>query len=230
MTRATTGTTVRWHQSFYFRLGLSFVVFVVSLLIAQNAVFNFVLGRPFPGRAPNNVVAIVAADLSSALAQDPALDASAFLMREYGGLQPAYALMKDGRTGANRDAPLDPEIRRSVEGVLAGRDVRRDGVEPRLTTPPFVMAPIQVGGELRGIVVLPPAPSPSPLARDVSRLLSVPGTGLLVLATVAAAVFIFEPSRRRLKSLQEASRRLGGGDLSARVTVTGSDEIADVAA
>ena len=230
MTRATAGTSVRWYQSFYFRLGFSFVVFAVSLLIAQSAIFNFVLARPLPGRAPNNVVAIVAADLSSALAQDPSLDAGAFLTREYGGLQPAYAVMKNGHIGANRTAPLDDEIRRSVEGVLAGRDLRREGAEPRLTVPPFVMAPIQVAGELRGIVVLPPAPSPSPLARDLSRLVSVPGTGLLVLATVAAAVFIFEPSRRRLKSLQEASRRLGAGDLSARVIVTGSDEVADVAA
>ncbi len=231
MTRAAAAPSVRWYQSFYFRLGFSFVVFVVSLLIAQSAIFNMMLARrAFPGRAPNNVVAIVAADLSSALAQDPSLDVGAFLTREYGGLQPAYALMKNGAIGSNRTSPLDSEVRRSAEGVLAARDLRREGAEPRLTVPPFVMAPIQVAGELRGIVVLPPAPAPNPLARDVGRLLSVPGTGLLVLATMAAAIFIFEPSRRRLKSLQQASRRLGAGDLSARVTVTGTDEVADVAA
>jgi signal transduction histidine kinase len=224
------GSPVRWYRSFYFRLGFSFVVFVVSLLVAQSMIFNLALSRrPFPMRAPNNVVAIVAADLSSALAQDSSLDVGAFLTREYGGIQPAYALMKDGSIGANRTEPLDTEVRRSVEGVLAGRDLRREGQEPRLGMPPFVMAPIQVAGELRGIVVLPPAPSPGPLTRDISRLLSVPGTGLLILATVIAAVFIFEPSRRRLKALQEASRRLGSGDLSARVVVSGNDEVAEVA-
>ncbi len=138
--------------------------------------------------------------------------------------------MRNGTIGSNRMLPLDPEMQRSVAGVLAGRDLRRDGAEPRLSVPPFVMAPVQVAGDLRGMVVLPPAPSPSPLARDVGRLLSVPGTALLVLATVVAAVFIFEPSRRRLESLQDASRRLGAGDLSARVAVSGNDEVAEVAA
>ncbi|MCU1383027.1 MAG: phoR 3 [Acidobacteria bacterium] len=227
----TRAASVRWFQSFYFRLAFSFVVFVVSLLIAQSAIFSLVIARrPFPNRAPNNVVAIVAADLGSALAQDPSLDVDAFLKREYGSVQPAYAVMKDGAIASNRTAPLVEEVRRSVEGVLAGKDPSRDGDEPVVTLPPFVMAPIQVGGELRGIAVLPPAFPGNPVARDVARLLSVPGTGLLVLATVLAAVFIFEPSRRRLKALQHASRRLGAGDLSARVPVTGSDEIADVAA
>ena len=40
MTRAAADTSVRWYQSFYFRLGFSFVVYVVSLLIAQSAIFN----------------------------------------------------------------------------------------------------------------------------------------------------------------------------------------------
>jgi hypothetical protein len=66
---------VRWYQSFYFRLGFNFVVFVVSLLVAQSIIFSLALSRrPLPMRAPNNVVAIVAADLSSALAQDDSLD------------------------------------------------------------------------------------------------------------------------------------------------------------
>jgi hypothetical protein len=34
MTRGAAGTSVRWYRSFYFRLGFSFVVFVVSLLVA----------------------------------------------------------------------------------------------------------------------------------------------------------------------------------------------------
>jgi signal transduction histidine kinase len=231
MTRAEQGTPIRWYQSFYVRLGFSFVGFVVALLVAQSAIFSFVVARgPLPGRAPNNVVAIVAADLSSALAQDPSLDVGGFLMREYGGIQPAYAVMKNGGGGANRIEPLNAEIRQSVEGVLAGKDLRREGAEPRLSVPPFVMAPIQINGELRGMVVLPPAPPPSPMARDVGRLFSIPGTGLLVLATIVAAIFIFEPSRRRLKALQDASRRLGSGDLSTRVAVAGRDEVADVAA
>ena len=51
-----------------------------------------------------------------------------------------------------------------------------------------------------------------------------------MVATILAAAFIFEPSRRRLKGLQQASRRLGAGDLTARAPVEGSDEVADVSA
>jgi signal transduction histidine kinase len=51
----------------------------------------------------------------------------------------------------------------------------------------------------------------------------------LVVLTVAAATFIFEPARRRLNALHDASRRLGAGDLTARAQTGGADEIARVA-
>ena len=222
--------SVRWYRSFYFRIGFSFVVFVIGLLVTQSAIFNLVLaGPPFPLRSPNNLVAILAADLSSALSQEPSLDLNAYLRGEYARLQPIYVVMKNGVIAANRAEPLTDGIRESVQAVLTGKDPRREGAEPAFPTP-FVMAPIQVGNELRGIVVLPPAAPPGPIARDVGRLLSLPGTGLLVLATILVAAFIFEPSRRRLKALQQASRRLGAGDLAARAPVEGADEITDVSA
>jgi two-component system, OmpR family, sensor kinase len=92
------------------------------------------------------------------------------------------------------------------------------------------MAPIQVAGELRGMVVMPPPiGAESPVVRDVSRLLSFPGNLLLIVATVIVAAIVFEPARRRLKALEHATERLGAGDLAARASERGGDEIARVA-
>ena len=223
-------TPVRWYRSFYFRIGFSFVVFVVAVLVAQSVIFSVVVPRPFHGRSPNTIAAIIAADLGSALAQDPAIDVQEYLSREYARLQPVYVLMKGGPIASNRSTPLRDDIRRSVEGILAGTDFRRTATDHPLGGLPFVMAPIQVAGELRGIVVLPPGPPPNPVAREMSRLLSVPGTALLIVATVIAAAFIFAPARRRLTALQQATQRLGAGDLTARAPDDGGDEVAEVAA
>ena len=138
-------TTVRWYRSFYFRIGFSFVVFVVMVLVAQSVIFSVLLARPpFPGRSPNNIAAIVAADLGSTLNQDPALDVQDYLLREYARLQPIYVVLKTGRVASNRSDPLADDIRRTVEGVLAGTDFKRTGTEPTLGGPPVVMAPVQV--------------------------------------------------------------------------------------
>src|SRR5438874_4407125 len=103
-------TPVRWYRSFYFRIGFSFVVFVVAVLVAQSVVFNLLLMRPrFPGRSPNALAAIVAADVGSAIGQDPALDVDDYLKREYPRLPPAYAVMKTGAVASNRSTPLRDE-------------------------------------------------------------------------------------------------------------------------
>ena len=92
----------RWFRSFYWRIGFSFVIFVVLVLVAQSAMFSYVLaGRgPLPGRSPNNVAAIVAADISSALAQDDSLDLQGYVQREYRNIQPLYC----GRASAREHA------------------------------------------------------------------------------------------------------------------------------
>ena len=59
----------RWYGSFYWRIGVSFVVVVIAVLVAQSAMFNYIAARnpPFRGRSPNNLSAIVSADLGYAL-------------------------------------------------------------------------------------------------------------------------------------------------------------------
>ncbi len=53
---------------------------------------------------------------------------------------------------------------------------------------------------------------------------------MLIAATAIAALVIFAPARRRLRDLEQASERLGKGDLTARAPEQGGDEIARVAA
>jgi HAMP domain-containing protein len=220
----------RWYRSFYVRIGFSFVVFVVAVLVAQSAIFGYLIARAnrsFPGRSPNTLAAIVAADIGSALTQEPSLDLPEYVARGYSGTQPVFVVMKGGRVATNSAQPLADGLRRSVDALLAGTNFSR-GAEPRIEGPPVVTAPIQVGGELRGMVVLPPAFG-SPVGREVGRMLSVPGTLLLIVTTTIATAFIFAPARRRLNALAAATSRLGAGDLTARAPEAGGDEIAHVA-
>jgi signal transduction histidine kinase len=219
-----------WYRTFYWRIGLSFLVFVVLVVVGQNVMFGYLMARSrFAGRSPNNLAAIVAADLQSTLAQTPGTDLQQHLDREYGSVPPIYVIMKDGRRAANQSRRLNNNLRRNVEALLAGTDFKRGG-EPPPGGPPAVMAPIQVTNELRGIVVLPAPPPRGRFAGAVGRIFSVPGTVLLVLATALAAIVIFEPARRRLQALERATQTLGAGDLTARAPEHGGDEIARVAA
>ena len=91
------------------------------------------------------------------------------------------------------------------------------------------MVPIEVGSALRGLVVVPPRRPVGGAFWDVGRLLSVPGLLVLLVATGIAAALIVGPARRRLRDLETATARLGSGDLSARASEQGGDEVARLA-
>src|SRR6266542_1416870 len=228
-------TRSRWYRSFYWRIGVSFVVLVVVVLVAQSVFFGYWLARSNfedTTHSPNNRAARIAAELGAVLTQHPsqdlAADLHAYLAGERDRGPGVFVVMKDGHAASSSDEPLPEEIRRSAHAALAGVDLSRSGMTPKLSGA-FVSAPILVGNELRGLVVLPPPPTRGEISRNVGRLLSLPGTLLLIAATVIAAVLIFRPARRRLQSLEEAAQRLGEGDLTARAPERGGDEIARVA-
>ena len=52
---------------------------------------------------------------------------------------------------------------------------------------------------------------------------------MLVVGMALIAFVIFGPARKRLRHVQDAAERLGGGDLAARVPADGGDEVAAVA-
>ena len=89
--------------------------------------------------------------------------------------------------------------------------------------------PIVVNNEVAGVVVvLPRAPFTFLLSRYAPALGGVAAAALVV-GGALAAVIIFGPARKRLRSVEDAARRLGAGDLSARAPVGGGDEVAAVA-
>ena len=74
--------------------------------------------------------------------------------------------------------------------------------------------PIVANNQLAGLVVVPPQPPFTfLLMRYAPPLLSVASVTLVV-GSVIAAFVIFGPTRRRLKALEDAARRLGSGDLA----------------
>jgi hypothetical protein len=100
----------RWYRSFYWRIGVSFVGLVVLVLLAQGAISTYLTQRPNE-RSPNNLAAVVAADIGSLLAQEPTFDLDQHLLREYGNsVQPVYVMMRDGRLAGNRSEPLDAGV------------------------------------------------------------------------------------------------------------------------
>jgi signal transduction histidine kinase len=91
--------------------------------------------------------------------------------------------------------------------------------------PAFIFA----NNEIAGVVVVPSrAPFSFLVWRYASTFALVTG-GVLVAGGLVAALVIFGPARRRLRGVENAARRLGAGDLSARAPVRGGDEVTAVA-
>src|SRR5947207_1917567 len=125
------GGSISWYRSFYFRIGFTFVAFVVGLLLLQALVFNALNRGPLRG-SPNTVVALVAADLTAALTENRQLDVDAYLKSQFARSQPIYVVMTDGETASNRSVPLPDLMRDYVIRVMRGNapDVRIESAGP----------------------------------------------------------------------------------------------------
>jgi signal transduction histidine kinase len=231
-----------WYRSFYWRIGVGFVVCVLAVLVAQSVIFGLIMARPsgmpgaMPGRSPNGFATMIAGDLEAALADSPGLDpVEYFASRSRRMRGSVFIVMKDGRVARTGRDELSESDRRAALDALTANEMPAPGPPPMFASlhalvrrPPAAMAPVRVGNDMRAVVVLPPPPVGG-MMRDVGRMLTVPGVFVLVVITGLAAVFIFRPARQRLRGLEEAAARLGSGDLTARAPEQGGDEIARVA-
>ena len=107
-----------------------------------------------------------------------------------------------------------------------------DGGSPRLFGPPRrgpVMAPIEHNDTIVAVVFVPPLTGLRRFAETIGMPMAVAGLLLLVAGTAIAALVIFRPAQARLSALEDAARRFGEGDLSARAPAIGGDEVAAVA-
>jgi two-component system, OmpR family, sensor kinase len=91
-------------------------------------------------------------------------------------------------------------------------------------------ASIVVGDTEIGLVAVPINPLPVPVAiRELGPTLTWTGLGLLAIGAAGAALLIFGPTHRRLRSLEQAARALGEGRTEVRATETGGDEVSSLA-
>jgi signal transduction histidine kinase len=231
----------RWYQSLYWRIGLGLFAFLALMLLAQGALYLWTTDRiagSMPAQNPRRLAVLVASDVGAALTADPSLDLQQYIAAEFGNVfQPFMILMDDGRAVANHDDV--PEALQMLRVELMRRPRMRDRVlGPRRRDavqlgPPGrrgVFAPIVVADEPVGAVaVLVGRPPITRVARELGPTLGAVAGGVLVVGMVLVSLVVFRPVRRRLQDVQQATERLGSGDLTARAPDTGGDEVAAVA-
>jgi two-component system sensor histidine kinase BaeS len=87
-----------------------------------------------------------------------------------------------------------------------------------------------LNGETFAMVAVPSeAPPLMAAVRNLGPTLAIVAVGLLIAGTSLAALLIFWPTRRRLRSLEEAARSIGAGQTGARALESGRDEVAMLA-
>jgi signal transduction histidine kinase len=136
----------------------------------------------------------------------------------------------DGGPRFSRPPPGEPPEPNEIPGRGAPFFGRGERFERGPGGMPFVRpAPIVVAGKVTGVVVVPPQAPFGFLLGRFAPMLALVAAAVLIVGTIATSALIFGPARRRLRALESAARRLGGGDLAARAPDRGGDEIAAVA-
>jgi two-component system sensor histidine kinase BaeS len=79
------------------------------------------------------------------------------------------------------------------------------------------------------VIVLPGGPSFWRILTRLGPTMAPVAAGVLGVGMVVIAFVVFGPARRRLLAVQDATERLGAGDLDARAPDHGGDEVAAVA-
>jgi two-component system, OmpR family, sensor kinase len=220
-----------WYRSFYWRIGITFVAFVVVLLITQGLILSYVISTEDEQdqyRAPV-LAAEVAGEVAAVLRRDPHTDVGALLKSRFPpdvARRFVFVAIRGGALHANSTQPVPDNIRLTALSAFGERPLQlSDAIRPISTTPLFI------DDRFVGLVlVLVLQSRPSGIYHDLERLLSLPSTILLFGAAVVVALVLFNPARRRLAALEDAAQRLGAGDLAARAPQAGGDEIARVAA
>ncbi|MCM3880824.1 MAG: HAMP domain-containing histidine kinase, partial [Vicinamibacterales bacterium] len=241
-------------RSLYLRIGLGLVAFLAVFLLVQGFAIVWLISRMdvAPGPPPPDVARLVARELSEALSTNPKTDIEQFLRQQYEQRLPIVVVMRDGRAASSDGRTLSSdvltELRARMEsapeaflrmgrgrgfgpGPFPDRGPRERGQGPvpgfggmgrRGGGPP---GPIVVNGQLVGVVT----PNPRSTFDQLAPTLLVVGLLLAGLGTTSAALLIFGPVRRRLRSLEDAARKVGAGDLTARAREDGNDEVATLA-
>jgi signal transduction histidine kinase len=115
-------------------------------------------------------------------------------------------------------------------GPFPRPDGRRGGFGGPGGPPRTEYAPIVVQDVSVGLVAVPSQPPPLQfIVRNLGPTLTAVALILLVGGTAVAALLIFRPTHKRLRSLQQAAAALGSGEWHVRAAATGGDEVAALA-
>lgn len=241
-------------SSLYWRIGLGFILFLALTLGLQVALFIWVAGETeggMPERMGRDFAELVAGELEAALAADPQVDLHELAERRVNELhRPAVVLFADGRAVAPPGTPVPRNVRFPGPGNMRRRAPQKkipspdrarpapgppDGA-PLLPRTPFgnprrgpVMAPVIHQDRVVAMVWVPPLTGLRRVAEAFGTPLILGALLLLVGGTAVAALVIFRPAQARLRAVEEAARRFGEGDLTARAPELGGDEVAAVA-
>ena len=243
----------RWYHSLYWRIALGLFAFLALMLAAQGALFLWMTDRiagSMPARDPRRLAVLVASDVGAALSSDPTLDLKQYVRDQYGNVfQTFVVIMQDGRIASNdEDVPdefVKAVIAESGRRAFPPRGRRFEGGAPPEGSPGpppdgfpgprgprrgGEFAPIIVNGAPAGrVAVVPGGPPFSKVVRELGPTMGLVGGGVLGVGMALIAYVIFGPARKRLRHVQDAAERLGGGDLAVRVPEGGGDEVAAVA-
>ncbi len=233
-------------RSLYWRIGLGFILFLAITLVLQVALFIWVAGETeggMPERMGRDFAELVASEFESALARDPQLNLRAYAERRINELhRPAAIVFPDG----SAVAPKGVQVPRNMR--FPGPFRRRPGMDGRRGPPPRptdgemrprgpfgnprrgpVVAPIEHNDQVVAMVWVPPLTGLQRVAEELGTPLMIGALLLLIGGTVIATLVIFRPAQARLSAVEEAARRFGEGDLTARAPELGGDEVAAVA-
>jgi signal transduction histidine kinase len=141
---------------------------------------------------------------------------------------------RDDRPGGDRpdDGTRDGRLDRGPDRGLGDRGPGDRGPGDRGGGMPggSTSAPIIVASAELGYVIVPIAPPPDfVVIRELGPTLTMVGLALLAIGAACAAMLIFGPAHRRLRTLEQAARALGSGRIDVRAVETGGDEVSSLA-
>src|SRR5688500_15338747 len=129
-----------WYRSFYWRIGITFVAFVVVILITQGLILSQIISSEDAQdqyRAPV-LAAEVAADVASVLARDQGADLGAHLRSRYPPEEArrfVFVALRDGPMFSSTAEEVPESIRLTAMSAFGERPLAfTDAVRPITTT------------------------------------------------------------------------------------------------
>ena len=182
------------------------------------------VGRALAGRIFDLLDRDRRADLESFLQENGKKVGARLTVIDPGGVVEADSEQDPATMESHR---FRPEILEALEGRL-GRALRYSRTLKAQML--YVALPLERGGRVEGVLRL------SLFARDIDVLLKAIRTdigravGLLIVLSIVGAFLFSRSLTQPMRQLIQASRRVAGGDFSARVRVRSNDEWRDLAA